>query len=47
VLRDRPTGLTRPLSFGPNRRVGVRGAYVVRLDPAHPEAPTEVVWVEP
>jgi len=47
VLRDRPTGLTRPLSFGPNRRVGIRGAYVVRLDPAHPEAPTEVVWVEP
>jgi len=47
VLRDRPTGLTRPLSFGPNRRVGVRGAYVVRLDPAHPQAPTEVVWVEP
>jgi len=47
VLRDHPTGLTPALSFGPNRRVGVRGAYVVTLDPAHPESPTEVVWVEP
>jgi len=47
VLRDHPTGLTPALSFGPNRRVGVRGAYVVTLDPVHPEAPTEVVWVEP
>jgi len=47
VLRDHPTGLTPALSFGPNRRVGVRGAYVVTLDPARPESPTEVVWVEP
>jgi ABC-type branched-subunit amino acid transport system substrate-binding protein len=47
VLRDRPTGLTPPFSFGPNRRVAVRGSYVVTLDPARPQSPEEVVWVEP
>jgi ABC-type branched-subunit amino acid transport system substrate-binding protein len=28
----KPTGLTRPLTFGPNRRFGARGAYVVGID---------------
>lgn len=28
-LYDHPTGLTPPITFGPNRRVGARGAYVV------------------
>lgn len=30
---ERRNGLTPPLSFGPNRRVGARGAYVVGIDP--------------
>ena len=44
LVRGRPTGLTRPLSFGPNRRIGVRGAYVVELDAA--AEPASVEWVE-
>lgn len=27
-----PTGLTRPVTFGPNRHTGLLGAYVVRVD---------------
>lgn len=27
-----PTGLTPPLSYGPNRRIGASGAYLVRVD---------------
>lgn len=46
-VRKRPTGLSRPLSFGPNRRVAVRGAYVVELDPAGGANPPAVEWVEP
>lgn len=46
-VRNRPTGLSRPLSFGPNRRVGVRGAYVVELDPAGVGEPLAAEWVEP
>lgn len=46
LVRGRPTGLGRPQYFGPNRRVAVRGAYVVELDPAAPEAPVDVRWVE-
>ena len=26
------TGLTPPLSYGPNRRIGARGAHVVTVD---------------
>ena len=33
---ERPTGLTRPLTYGPNRRFGSRGAYVVGVDPKQP-----------
>jgi ABC-type branched-subunit amino acid transport system substrate-binding protein len=29
---QRPTGLTRPITFGPNRRFGTRGAYIVGID---------------
>lgn len=43
LLRDKPTGLSRPLSFGPNRRVGVRGAYVVRVEDGEPSG---VAWEE-
>lgn len=28
------TGLSPPVTFGPDRRIGSRGAYVVRVDPA-------------
>jgi hypothetical protein len=28
------TGLSPPVTFGPDRRVGVLGAYVVEVDPA-------------
>ena len=30
---QKATGLTRPLTYGPNRRVGSRGAYIVGIDP--------------
>lgn len=46
LMRGRPTGLTRPLSYGPNRRIGIRGAYVVELgERGAPEA-AEIRWVE-
>jgi hypothetical protein len=31
-LYDFETGLLRPLRYGPNRRVGTLGAYVVSVD---------------
>jgi hypothetical protein len=31
-LRGYRTGVVPPLSFGPNRRVGVEGSYVVGID---------------
>jgi ABC-type branched-subunit amino acid transport system substrate-binding protein len=31
-LSDYPTGLTPPVTFGPNRRIGAMGAYVVTID---------------
>lgn len=31
-LSDYPTGLTPALTFGPNRRIGAMGAYVVTID---------------
>lgn len=31
-LRDYQTGVIPPISFGPNRRVGVEGSYVVGID---------------
>ena len=30
---QKPTGLTRPITFDPNRRFGTRGAYILGLDP--------------
>src|SRR5262249_47685850 len=30
---EKPTGLTRPITFGPNRRFGTRGAYIAGIDP--------------
>jgi ABC-type branched-subunit amino acid transport system substrate-binding protein len=34
ALYDHPTELTPNLTYGPNRRIGARGAYIVVLDPA-------------
>jgi ABC-type branched-subunit amino acid transport system substrate-binding protein len=34
-LRDFGTGVLPPVTFGPNRRLGVAGAYVVGVDPAN------------
>jgi hypothetical protein len=35
-----PSALTPPVSLGPQRRVGVRGAHVLTFDPAGPELGT-------
>jgi ABC-type branched-subunit amino acid transport system substrate-binding protein/mono/diheme cytochrome c family protein len=32
ALYEYPTGLTRPISYGPNRRIGLLGAYLVSAD---------------
>ncbi|MDJ0838096.1 MAG: ABC transporter substrate-binding protein [Acidobacteriota bacterium] len=40
------TGLTRKLRFGPNRRVGTRGAYIVRPDPVTKTWALEGSWIE-
>lgn len=42
-LRDHRTGLMPPLSYGPNRRLGTGGAWIVELGAAAPGATT---WVE-
>lgn len=34
ALHSFETGLSPPVTFGPDRRLGARGAYVVRVDPA-------------
>jgi ABC-type branched-subunit amino acid transport system substrate-binding protein len=31
-LHQYPTGLTQPITYGPNRRIGATGAYVVTID---------------
>ena len=33
ALYDFPTGLLHPITFGPNRRVGALGGWIVSLDP--------------
>jgi ABC-type branched-subunit amino acid transport system substrate-binding protein len=40
------TGLTPPLTYGPNRRVGARGAYVVSVDLENRRFPVSGAWVE-
>ena len=34
-LKDFKTGVVPPLSFGPNRRVGARGSFIVGIDPVN------------
>jgi ABC-type branched-subunit amino acid transport system substrate-binding protein len=45
-LRDHRTGLLPPLSYGPNRRLGTGGAWIVELDPAAPGGFKGATWVE-
>lgn len=44
-LYEYETGLTPRLTFGPNRRVGAAGAYVVRIDPERKEFVPASGWV--
>ena len=44
-LYDYETGLAPRLTFGPNRRVGAAGAYVVRIDPSKREFVPASGWV--
>jgi ABC-type branched-subunit amino acid transport system substrate-binding protein len=39
------TGLTPPVSFGPNRRIGVLGAYVVSVDLENRRFRSDAQWV--
>ncbi len=45
-LYDFDTGLTPRLTFGPNRRVGAAGAYVLTIDPAKKEFVPASGWVK-
>jgi len=45
-LYDFETGLLRPVRYGPSRRVGVRGAYVVSMDAKSGRFQTNAVWIE-
>jgi hypothetical protein len=45
-LRDHRSGLMPPISYGPNRRLGTGGAWVVEIGPAAPEGSAAATWVE-
>ncbi|HEX8281824.1 MAG TPA: ABC transporter substrate-binding protein [Pyrinomonadaceae bacterium] len=45
-LYDFETGLTPHLTFGPNRRVGAAGAYVIRIDTERKEFAPAGGWVD-
>lgn len=44
-LYEYETGLTPRLTFGPNRRVGAAGAYIIRVDPVKREFVPASGWV--
>ncbi len=44
-LYEFDTGLSPKISFGPNRRIGALGAYVVTMDPEKNQFPATVEWV--
>ncbi len=46
-LRDFKGAMGPPLSFGPNRHVGSRGAEIVRYNPASGTLATSGEWMEP
>jgi len=43
-LRELPTGFSPPLTFGPGRRVGAWGAYIVEIAPATGEPRPTAGW---
>jgi ABC-type branched-subunit amino acid transport system substrate-binding protein len=43
-LYEFDTGLTPKISFGPNRRIGALGAYIVTIDPEKKLFPASVEW---
>lgn len=46
-LRDFSTDLTPLVTYGPNRRVGIRGAHIVAIDPASGTFVPVDGWIEP
>ena len=44
-LYEFDTGLMPKVTFGPNRRIGVLGAYIVTIDPEKKLFPASVEWV--
>jgi ABC-type branched-subunit amino acid transport system substrate-binding protein len=44
---QKPTGLTRPVTFGPNRRFGTRGAYIVGIDAIRSKLVRVCDFIEP
>lgn len=44
-LYDYETGLMPKITFGPNRRIGALGAYVVTIDPEKKLFPASLEWV--
>jgi ABC-type branched-subunit amino acid transport system substrate-binding protein len=45
-LYEYDTGVTPSITFGPNRRVGAMGGYVVSVDPAKREFVSASGWVK-
>lgn len=46
TVRGFEGAMTPPLTFGPNRRVGSRGAEIVRYDPKNATLATSGVWID-
>jgi ABC-type branched-subunit amino acid transport system substrate-binding protein/cytochrome c553 len=44
-LYEFDTGLMPPITFGPNRRIGALGAYIVTIDPEKKLFPATSVWI--
>ena len=44
-LYEFDTGLMPRLTFGPNRRIGSMGAYIVTIDPEKKLFPATVEWI--
>jgi ABC-type branched-subunit amino acid transport system substrate-binding protein len=44
---QQPTGLSPPITFGPNRRIGARGAYIVEVDPENARLVPVSGFIEP
>ena len=44
-LYEYETGLIPRITFGPNRRIGALGAYIVTIDPEKKLFPASVEWI--